>query len=78
MITSYLLAQTFVPVLANWIMKGHGKKEGDSRDEYKNYVVDASTEADTWDQKKLLLEGGHGRSGKLTRFEKFRARYLRF
>ena len=23
MITSYLLAQTFVPIMANWIMKGH-------------------------------------------------------
>lgn len=78
MIISYLLAQTFVPVLANWIMKGHGKKEGNSRDEYKNYVVDDSTEADTWDQKKSLLEGGHGKGGTLTRFEKFRARYLRF
>lgn len=25
MIVSYLLSQTFVPVMANWIMKGHGK-----------------------------------------------------
>src|SRR6202000_816872 len=26
MITSYLMAQTFVPVMANWLMKGHHKK----------------------------------------------------
>src|SRR5690348_15550500 len=29
MITSYLLAQTFVPVMANWLMKGHHRKKGD-------------------------------------------------
>ncbi|MFT3932366.1 MAG: efflux RND transporter permease subunit [Chitinophagaceae bacterium] len=78
MIISYLLAQTFVPVMANWIMKGHGKTNSNTADEYKNYKVDASEESDTWDQKKHLLEGGHGKGGKLTRFEKFRARYLRF
>lgn len=78
MIVSYLLAQTFVPVLANWIMKGHGKKNGNTSDEYKNYKVDEAEESDTWDQKKHLLEGGHGQGGKLTRFEKFRAGYMRF
>jgi len=28
MITSFLLSQTFVPVMANWLMKPHPKKEG--------------------------------------------------
>ena len=78
MIVSYLLAQTFVPVLANWIMKGHGSKNGNTSDEYKNYTVDVAAEEDTWDQKKHLLEAGHGQGGKLTRFEKFRAGYMRF
>ena len=78
MIVSYLLAQTFVPVLANWIMKGHGKKNGNASDEYKNYKVNEAEEGDTWDQKKHLLEGGHGQGGRLTRFERFRARYMRF
>ncbi len=78
MIVSYLLAQTFVPVLANWIMKDHGRKNGNTRDEYKNYKVNEAEEGDTWDQKKHLLEGGHGQGGKLTRFERFRARYMRF
>jgi multidrug efflux pump subunit AcrB len=77
MITSYLLAQTFVPVLANWIMKSHDKKN-ERPEDYRNYTVDASAEADTWDQKKTLLEGGHGKGGKLTGFERFRNRYLRF
>ncbi|MDE3248556.1 MAG: efflux RND transporter permease subunit [Bacteroidota bacterium] len=78
MITSYLLAQTFVPVLANWIMKPHGAKKNETKQDYTNYKVDESAEEDTWDQKKTLLEGGHGQGGKLTRFEKFRARYMRF
>ncbi len=78
MIVSYLLAQTFVPVLANWIMKDHGRKNGNTRDEYKNYKVNEAEEGDTWDQKKHLLEGGHGQGGKLTRFERFRTRYMRF
>ncbi|MEO5594216.1 MAG: efflux RND transporter permease subunit [Chitinophagaceae bacterium] len=77
MITSYLLAQTFVPILANWLMKSPGDKKNTS-DEYKNYKVDETTEADTWDQKKTLLTGGHGKGGQLTRFERFRARYMRF
>jgi multidrug efflux pump subunit AcrB len=78
MIVSYLLAQTFVPVLANWIMKGHDKKKKETSDDYKNYKIADGGDGDTWDQKKHLLEGGHGEGGKLTRFEKFRARYLRF
>lgn len=67
MITSYLLSQTFVPVLANWIMKGH-----------KNGLVPAS-ENDTWDQKKMLVERADSNAdGKISRFEKFRARFMRF
>jgi multidrug efflux pump subunit AcrB len=48
MIASYFLAQTFVPVMANWVMRVH--------------------------------EGGtpHGADGRMTRFDKIRARFLRF
>ena len=82
MITSYLLAQTFVPIMANWIMKGHARYAIPSR-----YGIPAAgtgdspgapREKDTWDQKKHLLEGGHGKGGKMTGFERFRARFLRF
>jgi multidrug efflux pump subunit AcrB len=44
MIISYFLAQTFVPVMANWI----------------------------------LLHQGHGKEGKMTRFDRLRERFLRF
>lgn len=33
MIVSYFLSQTFVPVMANWIMKGHKAKEHDAPEE---------------------------------------------
>lgn len=71
MVTSYLLAQTFVPIMANWLMKEHGKN-GDGP------APVPVTETDTWDQKKHLLEGGHGKGGRMTGFERFRARFLRF
>ncbi len=67
MVTSYFLSQTFVPVMANWIMKGHKKTH-----------VPAS-ENDTWDQKKVLVERADSNAdGKVSRFEKFRARFMRF
>ncbi len=85
MITSYLLAQTFVPVMANWLMKSHhhkSEKDGHvltDEEEYLAMGLSAEGEQDTWDQKKKLLEK-HADNGneKLTRFEKFRNRYLRF
>ena len=71
MITSYLLAQTFVPIMANWMMKGH---EIDSHERDYN----ASGETDTWDQKKMLLkEASKPAREQKTRFDKFRSNYLR-
>jgi multidrug efflux pump subunit AcrB len=85
MITSYFLAQTFVPILANWMMKAHhhqSSKDGHEltdEEEYAALGITADEEQDTWDQKKKLLEGQMaGGNGKLTRFDKFRNRFLRF
>lgn len=67
MVTSYLLAQTFVPIMANWMMKSH-------RDEGANQAhFNPKEESDTWDQKKHLLEKANHQP---TRFDKFRGRYL--
>ena len=81
MIISYLLAQTFVPIMANWLMKAHHHQSSadghllTDEEEFLAVGFSASEEHDTWDQKKILLE----KSGeKLTRFEKFRNRFLRF
>lgn len=71
MITSYLLAQTFVPIMANWLMKSHQTQHA--------FVPAPEGEADTWDQKKKLLEHADSDdNGKISRFEKFRVRFLRF
>jgi multidrug efflux pump subunit AcrB len=85
MITSYFLAQTFVPIMANWLMKAHHHKsskdghELTDEEEYAALGLTAADEQDTWDQKKKLLERqSNDGNGKLTRFEKFRNRFLRF
>ncbi len=85
MITSYFLAQTFVPIMANWLMKGHHHKSAKDghvltdEEEYAALGFTAAEEEDTWDQKKKLLERSlNNGNGKLTRFDKFRNRFLRF
>ena len=87
MITSYIMAQTLVPVLANWLMKEHNHKGGHApvaaeshgnvtRDEQVFIAsgIPPETEKDTWNQHELLLD----KKPRLTRFEKFRNRFMRF
>jgi multidrug efflux pump subunit AcrB len=85
MITSYFLAQTFVPIMANWLMKEHhhvSAKDGHvltDEEEYAALGFTPAEEQDTWDQKKKLLERQmDSGSGKLSRFDKFRNRFLSF
>jgi len=66
MVTSYLLSQTFVPIMANWLMKSRTKKASDEEPHYSG--------TDTWDQKKILLEAG----GRKSPFEKFRIKFMQF
>jgi len=72
MITSYMLAQTFVPIMANWLMK--------NEHEDKSYIDGRATddESNAWELKeqavKMTLE--HHGDGKVTRFEKFREWYM--
>jgi multidrug efflux pump subunit AcrB len=62
MIVSFLLSQTFVPVMANWLMKS--KHEGEKK---------------VPDQRETLAERtDFNNDGKISRFEKFRSRFLRF
>ncbi|HEV8515148.1 MAG TPA: efflux RND transporter permease subunit [Cyclobacteriaceae bacterium] len=72
MITSYLLAQTFVPIMANWIMKRHQAKGSTDAEEF--LAAGLTAEKDTWDQKKMLFE----KKENLTPFEKLRNRFMRF
>jgi multidrug efflux pump subunit AcrB len=79
MIVSYFLAQTFVPVMANWIMKVHKAKTpmvvaaGGSRASDKGSVASDSTS-----EKEKLLMQPHGKDGKMSVFDKIRARFLSF
>jgi multidrug efflux pump subunit AcrB len=83
MVISYFLAQTFVPVMANWIMKGkHHKKEGKDMTDAEEYAaagLPEGGEKDTWNEKAILVErNDSNRDGKISRFEKLRMRYLKF
>jgi multidrug efflux pump subunit AcrB len=82
MITSYLMAQTFVPVMANWIMKGHHKKGekafASDEEEFRASGLTAESEKHIAEEKQKLMEHGTGKDGKETRFDKFRKRFLRF
>ncbi|HEY4334885.1 MAG TPA: efflux RND transporter permease subunit, partial [Puia sp.] len=82
MITSYLMAQTFVPVMANWLMKGHHKKDREKfasdEEEFRASGLSVADERHVAEEKQKLIEHGTGKDGELTRFDKFRLRYLRF
>lgn len=89
MIISYFLAQTFVPVMANWLMKVKHHHRSEKETGEKAPVTEAQvlaeaglpadSEKDTWDQKKILVEREDSNNdGRISRFEKFRMRYLRF
>ncbi|QJB31778.1 efflux RND transporter permease subunit [Chitinophaga oryzae] len=84
MVVSYFLAQTFVPVMANWIMKSkhHHKKDGavmTDAEEFAAAGLSSHDEGNTWEQKKALVEReDSNRDGKVSRFERIRQRYLRF
>jgi multidrug efflux pump subunit AcrB len=70
MIVSYFLSQTFVPIMANWIMKAHKGKHP---------PVMTAGHHDDWELKAAMAERADtNNNGKLTRFEKFRGRYMRF
>jgi multidrug efflux pump subunit AcrB len=82
MLTSYMLAQTFVPIMANWLMKGHHGKEkaGEGKTDEEEFLeagLQAGAEEDTWDQKKMLTEKAM-KGKKESGFDRFRARFLSF
>lgn len=66
MVVSYFLAQTFVPVMANWLMKT------------KHHSPVTVSENPTQDKEDLSQRENMDRNGKLSRFERIRNRYLRF
>jgi multidrug efflux pump subunit AcrB len=84
MIISYFLAQTFVPVMANWFMKvkHHQKPNGEEMndaEEFRASGLDEAGEHNTWAQKKTLVEHTHpNKEGRIPLFERIRLSYMRF
>ncbi|CAG4998069.1 Cation efflux system protein CusA [Dyadobacter sp. CECT 9275] len=80
MIVSYFLAQTFVPVLANWLMKVKHHKKTDGTDmtdseEFANAHLSPNSSV----QKAMLAERMDSNGdGKISVFERIRARFNRF
>ncbi|MDB5114575.1 MAG: swrC [Mucilaginibacter sp.] len=70
MITSYLLAQTFVPVMANWVMKN----EHEDKSHKDGFALE--DEGDSWEQKELAVKHALEGSKDQTRFDKFRLKFL--
>ncbi len=81
MVTSYFLAQTFVPILGNWLMKVKHHKHPSGRDMTDAEELEAAgiseNAEDAWKLKAALAEG-KTKQGKQSLFERTRARYLRF
>jgi len=86
MVVSFLLSQTFVPIMANWLMVAHPKKgnenhPGVSQDEADFHAtgITLESEKDTLNQKKVLVEReDFSGNGKIGFFDKFRNRFMRF
>jgi multidrug efflux pump subunit AcrB len=71
MIVSYLLAQTFVPIMANWMMvnkhENHSHKDGFALED----------EGEPWEQKERAMKAALENKGKdATRFDKFRDSFM--
>ncbi|NHA04550.1 efflux RND transporter permease subunit [Mucilaginibacter sp. HC2] len=72
MIVSYFLAQTFVPIMANWIMvnkhEDHSNPDGFALED----------EGEPWEQKEKAMKRALEHTGKeVTRFDKFRDSFMR-
>lgn len=71
MVVSFLLSQTFVPVMANWFMNAHDKAH--------DHPTPSEASENAAEQKQLLSERADlDNDGKIGRFEKFRMRFNRF
>ena len=71
MIVSYFLAQTFVPVMANWIMKAH-------KPSHPGMAVLPALSAEQGEEKEKMLFGAHGKDGRPSGFDRIRRRFLSF
>lgn len=86
MIISFLLSQTFVPILANWLMVAHPHQHAktnpaitDEEDAFNQTGLTLESEQETLNQKKVLVEREtYDEGGKVTLFDRFRNMFMRF
>lgn len=64
MIASFVLSQTLVPVLSNWLLKHHGRHEGNT------LALDP-------EEIKTMINDGFEKQEKPSAFERFKQRYIR-
>jgi len=83
MVISFLLSQTFVPVMANWLMKEHkhpehGPEITDDEAEFLASGISPDSEKHTFGQKSILVgREDFNNDKKVSRFEKFRVRFMK-
>lgn len=84
MIVSFLLSQTFVPVLANWLMVAHPKAHvktdptiTDDEDAFNQTGLTIESEHHTLKQNKLHPPIADHNDAKVTMFDKFRIRFMK-
>ncbi len=79
MTISFLLSQTFVPVLANWLMKEHkSAKISTDHEIFEDSGLSIESEEDTMNQKRILVQReDFNNDGKISFFEKFRNGYMK-
>jgi multidrug efflux pump subunit AcrB len=83
MVFSFLLSQTFVPVMANWLMKDHPKTEHapnitDDEAEFNACGLTPESEKDIISQKKVMVErDDFNNDHKISHFERFRIRFMK-
>lgn len=72
MVTSYLLSQTFVPVLANWIMKN----DHEDKSHADGFAIE--DEGTPWEQKELAIKNAtQNEVENSSKFDKFRIKFLK-
>lgn len=81
MLVSFLLSQTFVPIMANWLMKVHPKVKHpagitDDEAEFNASGLTPESEKDIIAQKEILLCEDLNNNGKISAFERFRMKFV--
>ncbi|TCC98733.1 efflux RND transporter permease subunit [Pedobacter hiemivivus] len=81
MLVSFLLSQTFVPIMANWLMKAHTKVKHpvgitDDEAEFNASGLTPESEKDIIVQKEILVREDLNNNGKIGAFERFRMKFV--